>query len=163
MTEYEAASLWAQWVGSGSAAAAVVVAALFGYLTLASNSRSKDAQQRATMVAALDDPNRPQSVLAERESGTADFRIERRSGETWLLINHGPDAAYMVDIEGLTDLDKRRLQEVALDPASLSPGQAKEFVLVSRYTLSGPANVVVSYRLEPGGSQLRRVLQVPAQ
>ena len=38
----------------------------------------------------------------------------------------------------------------------------KEFVLVSRFTLSGPANVVVSYRLEPGGSELRRVLQVPA-
>ena len=115
------------------------------------------------MVAALDDPNRPQSVLAERESGTADFRIERKNGETWLLINQGPDVAYMVDVEGLTDLDKRRLHKVALDPASLSPGQAKEFVLVSRYTLSGPANVVVSYRLEPGGSQLRRVLQVPAQ
>lgn len=162
MTEYEAASLWAQWVGSVSALAAVVVAAVFGYLTLASNNRSKDAQQRATLVAALDDPNRPQSILAEHESGRADFQINHKGGETWLLINQGPDIAYVVDIEGFTDLDKRRLQEVALDPASLSPGQAKEFVLVSRYTLSGPANVVISYRLEPGGSQLRRVLQVPA-
>lgn len=162
VTPYEAASLWAQWVGSVSAALAVVVAAVFGYLTLASNRRSKDAQQRATIVAALDDPNRPQSILAASESGRADFTIRHKAGETWLLVNEGPDVAHAVEIDGLTDLDKRRLQEVAGDPASLSAGQAKEFVLVSRLTLSGPANIVVSYRLNPGGSRLRRVLQVPA-
>ncbi|GAA4375099.1 hypothetical protein [Agromyces bauzanensis] len=136
---------------------------LFGYLTLASNRRSKDAQQRATLVAALGDPNRAQSILADNESGRADFMIRHKAGETWLLVNEGPDVAFMVEIEGLTDLDKKRLIEVAAGPASLGEGQAKEFVLVSRFTLSGPANVVVSYRLEPGGSQLRRVLQVPAQ
>jgi len=69
----------------------------------------------------------------------------------------------MVGVDGLTDLDKRRLIEVAADPASLGEGQAKEFVLVSRLTLSGPTNVVVLYQLEPGGSQLRRVLQMPAE
>lgn len=161
-TTYEVWSLAAQWVGSGAAVAAVLVAVLFGYLTLASSRRSKDAQQRATLVAALDDPNRPQSLLAERDSGRAEFSISRKGGETWLLVNQGPDIAYMVEIDGLTDLDKRRLAEVASEPGSLASGQAKEFVLVSRYTLSGPANVVISYRLEPGGSLLRRVLQVPA-
>lgn len=162
-TTYEVWSLAAQWVGSGAAVAAVLVAVLFGYLTLASNRRSKDAQQRATMVAALDDPNRPQSILAEHDAGRAVFTIRHKAGETWLLVNEGPDVAYMVGIEGLTDLDKRRLIEVAAEPASLGEGQAKEFVLVSRLTLSGPANVVVLYRLEPGGSQLRRVLHVPAE
>lgn len=103
-----------------------------------------------------------ESILAAGESSRADFSVMHKAGETWLLVNNGPDVAYMVEIEGLTDLDKRRLLEVSLDPASLGEGQAKEFVLVSRLTLSGPANVVVSYRLEPGGSQLRRVLQVPA-
>lgn len=161
-TTYEAWSLAAQWVGSGAAVAAVLVALLFGYLTLASNRRSKDAQQRATMVAALDDPNRPQSILGLNESGLADFTIRHKAGEIWLLVNEGPDIAYLVEIEGLTDLDKHRLQEVAQDPTSLGAREAKEFVLVSRFTLSGPANVVVSYRLEPGGSQMRRVLQVPA-
>lgn len=115
------------------------------------------------MVAALDDPNRPQSILAGHDARRADFMIRHKAGETWLLVNEGPAVAFMVGIEGLTDLDKRRLTEVAADPASLGAGQAKEFVLVSRLTLSGPANVVVSYRLEPGGSQLRRVLQVPAE
>lgn len=161
-TTYESWSLAAQWVGSGAAVAAVLVAVLFGYLTLASSRRSKDAQQRATLVAALDDPNRPQSVLAEHDAGRADFTIRQKAGETWLLVNEGPDIAYLVGIEGLTDLDKHRLQEIAQDPTSLGAGEAKEFVLVSRFTLSGPANVVVSYRLEPGGSELRRVLQVPA-
>jgi hypothetical protein len=161
-TTYEAWSLAAQWVGSGAAAAAVLVAVLFGYLTLASNRRSKDTQQRATLVAAFDDPNRPQSIFAEHDSARAHFTIRHKAGETWLLVNEGPDAAYVVGIDGLTDLDKKRLLEVAAEPASLGEGQAKEFVLVSRLTLSGPANVVVSYRLEPGGSQLRRVLQVPA-
>lgn len=162
MTTYEGWSLTAQWVGSGAAVAAVLVAVLFGYLTLASNRRSKDAQQRATIVAALDDPNRPQSVLGRHESRAADFTVRNSAGERWLLVNEGPDIAYLVEVEGLTDLDKRRLQVVAQDPTSLGSGQTKEFVLVSRFTLSGPANVVVSYRLEPGGSQLRRVLHVPA-
>lgn len=161
-TTYEVSSLAAQWVGSGAAVAAVLVAVLFGYLTLANSRRSKDAQQRATLVAALDDPNQPQSVLGDPGSGRANFTIRHKTGETWLLVNEGPDAAYLVRIEGLTDLDKHRLQEVAQDPTSLGTGEAKEFVLVSRYTLSGPANLVVSYRLEAGGSELRRVLQVPA-
>jgi len=162
-TTYEAWSLAAQWVGSSAAVAAVLVAVLFGYLTLANNRRSKDAQQRATMVAALDDPHRPQSTLTANESGRADLTIRHKTGETWLLVNEGPDVAFMVEIEGFTDLDKKRLVEVAANPASLDEGQAKEFVLVSRLTLSGPANVVVSYRLEgDDGPRLRRVLQVPA-
>lgn len=161
-TTYEAWSLAAQWVGASAAVAAVLVAILFGYLTLASNRRSKDAQQRATLVAALGDPNQPQSILARSDAGRADFTIRRKAGETWLLMNEGPDVAYLVGIEGLTDLDKHRLREISQDPISLGAGQGKEFVLVSRLTLSGPANVVVSYRLEPGGSELRRVLQVPS-
>ena len=140
----------------------MLVAVLFGYLTLASNRRSKDAQQRATIVAALDDPNRPQSVLAQDESGRAEFAIRHKTGETWLLINDGPDVAFAVHVEGMTDLDKKRLIEVAAEPVSLGPGDAKEFVLVSRLTLSGPANVVVKYRLRPGGSVLSRILQVPS-
>jgi len=94
--------------------AAVLVAVLFGYFTLASNRRSKDAQQRATIVAGL-------------------------------------------DVAGMTDLDKKRLIEVAAEPASLWPGDAREFVLVSRLTLSGPANLVVRYRLQTGGSVLSSV------
>jgi hypothetical protein len=59
MTPYEAASLWAQWVGSISAALAVVVAAVFGYLTLLNNRRSKDAQQRASLAAASGEGGSP--------------------------------------------------------------------------------------------------------
>lgn len=161
-TTYEAWSLAAQWVGSAAAVAAVLVAVLFGYLTLKSNRRSKDAQQRATKIAALDDPNRPQSILAQQDPGRAELSVRHKAGETWLVVNEGPDIAYSVEITGLTDLDKRRLTEVAPEPASLGVGQAREFVLVSRFTLSGPANVVVSYRLEPGGSVLNRVLEVPS-
>jgi len=88
--------------------------------------------------------------------------VRHKEGETWLLVNDGPDVAYAIEIDGLTDLDKTRLLEVGAERASLAPTETKEFILVSRLTLSGPANVIVSYRLEPGGPLLRRVVQVPA-
>lgn len=163
VSEFEQSSLIAQWVGSGSAVAAVLVAVVFGYLTLANTRRSKDTQQRSTMVAAFEAPDSPESILGSNVEAHTSFSIRQGRGESWLLINEGPDIAYSIQVDGLTDLDKRRLREVARDPGSLGVGDAKEFVLVSRLTLSGPANVVVSYSLEPGGPQLRRVLQVPAQ
>ena len=165
MTPYEAASLWAQWVGSISAALAVVVAAVFGYLTLLNNRRSKDAQQRASLAAASGEGASPsQGVLpgSPRSPGPR-FEVRHKVGETWLLINDGPGAAYDVEISGLTDLDKQRLQSVAPAPETLAAGQSREFILISRLTRSGPANIVVSFRLQPGESGLRRVLQVPSR
>jgi len=162
-TTYEAWSLAAQWVGSGAAVAAVLVAVLFGYLTLATSRRSKDAQERATLTAATDDPNAPRTLLAAEDNpDRVRLVVRRQSGEKWLLVNEGPDVAYSVEIDGLTTLDKRRLTAIAGDPHSLGPTQGKEFVLVSRLTLSGPANIVVTFRVEPGGAVLRRVLLVPA-
>lgn len=163
MTPYESASLWTQWIGSISAALAVVVAIVFGYLTLASNQRSKDAQQRATLAAALaGSPHSSQTLLAGARPGTTRLSVRHKAGEAWLLVNDGPDTVYLVDIQGLTELDKKRLHETPRDPPTLAPGEAAEFSLVSRYTLSGPANVVVTYRLQPEGPPLQSVLQVPA-
>ena len=88
--------------------------------------------------------------------------VRHQFGEKWLLVNEGPDVAYSVEIDGLTALDKQRLTATAGDPHSLGAAQAKEFVLVSRLTLSGPANIVVKFRVEAGGAVLRRVLLVPA-
>ena len=164
MTPYEAASLWAQWVGSISAALAVVVAAVFGYLTLLNNRRSKDAQQRASLAAASGEGGSPsQGVLpgSSRSTGPR-FDVRHKMGETWLLINDGTESAYDVEISGLTDLDKQRLRSVAPEPEPLQAGQAREFVLISRLTRSGPANIVVSFRLQPGATGHRRVLQVPS-
>lgn len=164
MTPYEAGSLWAQWVGSSAGVAAVVVAGFFGFLTYANDRRSRDTQQRATLAAAsLEDPAQRQSVLGQPENmGRVALSVRHKEVETWLLVNNGPDVAYAIEIDGLTDLDKTRLLEVSAERASLAPTETKEFVLVSRLTLSGPANVVVSFRLEPGGPLLRRVVQVPA-
>lgn len=161
MTPYEAASLWAQWVGSISAALAVVVAAIFGYLTLANDRRSKDAQQRATLAAAQGTALPSPGLRAAHGPGPTDFTVRHASGNTWLLVNAGTDEVFDVRISGLTDLDKRRVRDIA--PASLAAGEAREFVLISRYTRSGPANIVVTYRTHPGGSPERRVLAVPAE
>ena len=163
MTAYEAASLWAQWVGSISTALAVFVAALFGYLTYANNRRSRDNQERATLAAAMDGTARPRVGLLpdERRTG-ADLVIRSSGGEGWLLINEGPATVRSVRLEGLTTLDQHRLQVGSDEPGDLQPGQSRGFTLVSRLTLSGPANVVVHYRLDEAGPELQRVLQVPA-
>jgi len=164
VTPYEAASLWAQWVGSISAALAVFVAALFGYLTYANNKRSRDNQERATLAAAMgeDAATRRSGILPlEGAGGGAEFVIRRDRPEHWLLVNEGSQTARDVRLEGLTALDRQRLSGTS-DPSDLAPGQFREFGLVSRFTSSGPANVVVRYRLEAGGAELSRVLQVPA-
>ncbi|GAA1214323.1 hypothetical protein [Rhodoglobus aureus] len=160
---FELWSLAAQWVSAGAAVLAVFVAAVFGWLTLANNRRSKDTQERATLIAATDEQNAPQSLLARRDDPNgARLTIRHTTGEQWQLVNEGPAACIIDEVAGLTAQDKKRLATVAADSDPLNPGDAKDFTLVSRLALSGPANVVVSYRVEPGGSPLRRVFLVPA-
>ena len=162
MTAYEAASLGAQWVGSISAAFAVLVAAVFGYLTYANNKRSRDNQERATLAAATQPEGGHRVGILPTSRDSFNFIIRRAAGENWLLVNEAPHAAWGVRVEGLTTLDNQRLTVGSPTLSDLEPGEAKEFALVSRRTLSGPANVVVFGRLDPAGPELRQVLQVPA-
>jgi len=163
VTPYEAASLWAQWVGSISAALAVLVAAVFGYLTYANNRRSRDNQERASLAAASEDEaGHRAGLLPTSHANAVNFLIRHGAGETWLLINEGPGTVRDVRIEGLTTLDRQRLTVTSSEATALEPGEALEFVLVSRFTRSGPANVVVQCLLDPEGEELRQVLQVPA-
>ena len=143
---------------------AVLVAALFGYLTYANNKRSRDNQERASLAAAMSDVGGPRVGLlpTSRETGGVSFLVRHGGGESWLLMNNGPETARDLRIEGLTALDKQRLTVDLPEPSVLEAGRACEFMLVSRLTLSGPANVVVHYRLDPDGPELRQVLQVPA-
>jgi hypothetical protein len=162
VTAYEAASLGAQWVGSIAAALAVLVAAVFGYLTYANNKRSRDNQERATLAAVTQPDGGHRVGILPTSRDRADFRIRHGAGENWLLVNEGPGTVWGVRIEGLTTLDEQRLTVSSPELSDLGPGQAKEFVLVSRRTRSGPANVVVFGRLDSAGPELRQVLQVPA-
>ncbi|MFS0866744.1 hypothetical protein AB3M83_05350 [Microbacterium sp. 179-B 1A2 NHS] len=161
MTTYESASLWAQWVGSGAAVAAVLVAIVFGYLTLLNNRRAKDAQQRASLAAASHRAG-PHALPGIRDAAGANFSVRHHAGDTWLLTNDGPGIAYAVEIRGFTDLDERRLRDVPTAPFTVRAGEASGFTLVSRYTLAGPANIVVTYRLDPDGAPTTIVLPVPA-
>lgn len=45
------------------------------------------------MQCALDDPYRPQSILGEGYARRADFTIRHKAGQTWILVNEGPDVA----------------------------------------------------------------------
>jgi hypothetical protein len=111
----------------------------------------------------MDEQNAPQSLLARRDDPNGARRtIRHTAGEQWQLVNEGPAACIIDEVAGLTAQDKKRLATVAADSDPLNPGDAKDFTLVSRLALSGPANVVVSYRVEPSGSPLRRVFLVPA-
>lgn len=161
-TTYEAWSLGAQWAVALAALGYGAVAVVLAVITLATSRRSKDTQQRATLTAASDHPNQSQSPLAENgDAGRASFTVRHKAGERWLLVNDGPNTAYGVQIEGLTELDNMRLQEVSSEPHSPRQGDAREFVLVSRLTLSGPANIRVSFRLEPGGPECGESCRCP--
>lgn len=131
-----------------------------GASTLANVTGTGDSSAWADWLRSV--PGEQQSSVEPLRAEGVNFTIRKKAGETWLLVNEGPSIVYMVEIEGLADLDKRRLLEVDVDPMSLGVGQAKEFVFASRYTLSGTGNVVVSYHIEPGGSTYRLVVEVPA-
>jgi hypothetical protein len=163
VSAYDASALWAQWVGSVAAVLSVGVAIVFGYLTLANTRRSKDAQERATIAAAAPAPQTADGQLAAAaDLGDVRLSVRAAGGERWELRNDGPDTAYAVRISGLTSLDQRRLEYVGNEPEDLAPGQTRQFVLVSRLALGGPANVVVQYRLHEDSPDVRQVLLVPA-
>ena len=100
-------------------------------------------------------------VMAQQQEKVR-FSVRSVGGESWQLVNDGTDSAFDVEVAGLTKLDVRRLTSVDPTPADVGAGDALSFTLVSRLTLSGPANVVVNYALSPGGPKARKVLLVPA-
>jgi hypothetical protein len=160
--EIAESALAAQWVGAGAAAGSVVVAVIFGIVTLRTSNRAKDAQQRAAGTAA----GAPSSTSLASLVADVDpvvWVVRRARGEEWVLVNEGTESAYNVSIDGLTDLDKKRLTKVAPIPEVVEPGLTLSFTLVSRLTLSGPANVVVTYFDGPGGVLRTQVLLVPAE
>ena len=169
MTAYESASLVAQWFGVGVGVATVLVAAVFGYLTLVNNRRSKDNQERATYAAADSsdsvEPASDRTPSASDESANATPRVEweviHEVGENWLLRNAGPSTAYDVKLRGYTVLDHSRLTGPS-EATELEPSKMLRFVFVSRLAKSGPGNVVVVYSLANGGPRVEHVLRVPA-
>jgi hypothetical protein len=155
--------LWAQWVGSIAALLGVGAAVIFGIVTLKTSNRSKDTQQRATLTAAAN-PMDEDIRAAVAQMTQVHWAVMPKGGERWLLVNEGSEQAWDVSIAGLTDIDQKRLISVANIPNPVGSAGAISFELVSRLTLSGPANVVVSYSLMPDGlgRDYRRVLLVPA-
>jgi hypothetical protein len=159
-TDAEISALIAQWVESIAAVAAVFIALLFGVLTLTTSRRSKDTQERATLTAASD-PMSADFAEAVVAASKVHWRVERNAGERWLLIHDGSTTAYEVELAGLTSLDAKRLTEIP-DRQDVGPTGALAFTLVSRLTLSGPANVVVTFALERGDQRVRQIVRVPA-
>jgi len=154
-------ALWAQWVGALAALGGVVVAVIFGILTFTNTRRSKDTQQRATLVAADKSTTGRKGLLAE--SAPVQWVVHHKGGEAWFLVNEGTAPAHSTSIEGLTDLDKRRLTHVVTIPETVPVAMPLPFTLVSRFSLSGPANIVVTYIDGPGGKLRQTVLLVPAE
>jgi hypothetical protein len=140
----------------------VLVAVVFGWLTLATSKRSKDNQERATYAAADSDaPMTAEFADAVREVRQVDWVVLPDRGESWILKHVGGTTAYKVHVSGLTELDQRRLKVVA-DAGDIGPTGVVPFTFVSRLSLSGPGNIVVAFHVDEFGPQHRRVVRVPA-
>lgn len=161
MTPYESASLVTQWISAVASVLAVLVAVIFGWLTLINNRRSKDAQDRATYAAAGSSTVGPAGVEPRTgQAGLPDWELERQGDATWLLKNAWPSVAYDVTVQGLTELDNRRLM-VPSDRVTLEPAATLGFEFRPRLSLPGPGNIVVRFATEEGGPTSTRVLRVP--
>lgn len=161
VTDLEVSSLVAQWVGAVASALAVIVAVVFGAITLATSRRSIDTQERATLTA-TGEPTTDGFANAVEALTRVRWEVLPDGGEHWLMRNGGSHTAHEVTIAGLTELDQRRLSPDDPEPSVVGPTSLLGFTLVSRFTLSGPANVVMTFALEPGGEKHSRVLKVPA-
>ena len=166
MTEYESWSLLTQVITTVATAAAVVVALVFGWLTLANSRRSKDNQDRATFAAAsLEAPISAEFAEVVVGLSRVNWEVSHQGGENFLLRNAGSETAHGVAIFGLTDGDKERLVKAAGDIGSLGPTEVVGFVYTSRFTRSGPGNIVVAFSLNakyPSSDRITRVVRVPA-
>lgn len=160
MTPFQEAALWPQWVSAVASLLAVAVAIVFGWLTLANNRRSKDAQDRATL-AAVSSPSHADAARGILEAQRVGWEVESGGGEQWVLKNTGRATAHDVTIQGFTSLDQQRLTRDT-QPVTLGPTMSLRFTLVSRYTLTGPANLTVTFSQEEGGPQRQSVVRVPA-
>jgi hypothetical protein len=159
---YESASLVTQWITTVATVAAVLVALVFGWLTLANSRRSKDNQDRATYAAATQEP--VSAEFAEAVKGVSDvsWQVIHEAGENYILRHTGSISARHVVISGLTLTDQSRL-EIKGNVGDVGPTGVVPFVFRSRFSQSGPGNVVVSFQTENSQSQtLSRTVRVPA-
>lgn len=165
MTEYQSAALLVQWVGSAAAAVSVVVAVIFGWLTLMNTRRSKDNQERSTRTAAAVGEQMSTAIAAgiraAQPGGNASWSVRPAGGEDWFITWEGQSGIMDVRVEGFTELDKRRLGPMEARD-SLGSGDSLRVTIVSRLSLSGPANVVVSYVHSIPGSRFSDTLLVPS-
>ena len=161
MTPYEIeySGLVAQWVGAVAPGLAVLVAIVFGAITLATSRRSKDTQERATLTAA--EPLTADFAQAVLAVSRVNWEVRHHSGDTWLLTNTGNNTAHNVMLAGMTEVDRKRLTPLP-DPETVGPTGSLAFTLMSRFTLSGPANVIVSFSLESDQERLQQIVRVPA-
>ena len=113
MTEYQNATLIVQWIGSAASAVSVVVAVIFGWLTLLNTRRSKDNQERSTRTAAAISEQINESIAtgirAAQPGGSATWSVRPAGGEDWFITWVGQNGIMDVRIEGFTELDNRRL------------------------------------------------------
>src|SRR5262245_19012081 len=131
VTECESATLAAQWVAAWATVAAVLVAAVFGWLTLVTSRRAKDAQVRASYAAA-EDGFTVSADFADAVTAVSrvNWEVSREAGENWLLRNAGGTTAYNVAITGLTVYYSTRL--TTADPiGDVGPTHSVAFVYTS--------------------------------
>jgi hypothetical protein len=155
--EIAASSLWTQWLGLGVSLVVGGVGIYFARLAHITSRLSRDNQERSTLTAA----DAPGILPSPSVVPSIAWSISPTTGESYSLVNRGFETAYDVTVDGLTELDKKRLTVDNPTP-SLEPFAALAFVLVSRFSLSGPANLVVKHSTEPGGTRIGNVLVVHA-
>ncbi|MCJ1709538.1 hypothetical protein [Microbacterium sp. VKM Ac-2923] len=153
MTEFEAASLLAQWVGSGAAVAAVGVAVVFGILTLSNSRRSIDAQERAT--AALDTDPHLAEMLSRGSQGDPVWAVEKRpTKDLWWLRNVSDHRVWNVRITGATTQDTERLRfdwSSDSEPMTADPNAPIPFRTLNFWGAAAVPTIIVEWADEPDG------------
>lgn len=151
---FEISGLWAQWVSAGAAVAAVVVAALFGALTLANTRKSNDAQQRASL--ALD--TSPDLVATFerglRDGPTVEWEVEKGpKPNLWLLMHTGNATAYDVFFYGATDQDQARMYADSSAFASVEPGTSIPFRIRTFWGAAAVPTLIVEWAYAEGSDE----------
>lgn len=157
----------AAWVSAAAGVAAVLVAALFGYLTWNNSRRSKDAQQRASFALQEEETaqdsrdamlelirnlgansDRPQP---EASPATVRWRLEKGNGDQWLAVNTGNATAYNVRVAGLTDLDNQDITPIDDEGHEIEAGDRLPFYFGRTFASPAVSTAVISWQDSPDG------------
>lgn len=183
--------LFSQVIGMVTGIGAVVVAIVFGGLTLRATRTADDASERASIASTTETSLSPDDLARigriaagltalpggietrggataggtppppSRPAQTVRWRLQHRGGVVWDLYNVGDARAYDVTLEGLTTQDRQRIKSEP-STTNVEPGNLVTFTMFTAFSMSGVATLVISWSRTSGGPHETKRLPVVA-